>query len=351
MLPDGLFTVDQLGKLRYMDPTLARYPFLEAAREAVTESGSSLEAILGEEGRSAAVDRALERINRALSGETVGEMRRDNEVELLSYPIARILVSLVDDRRVTNRYVQAEGRTAAERFQDDLQRHRGEDEGMDHAAIFDEFDIDAQASEDGFLLDVIDYLSVIGELDDERWGLVNCHLHNGLVPITEQEFPRLLEAAVRLRVGRDLPLVVPEGIAERLGDAVEEITAAIGTIKLPTEFPVVDPAAFPPCMTNLVERTEAEEDLSPSSRYALASFLTSLGLAPEALNHVIEEPVSEDLVAMAEAVGGDEGPTQFPPGTCDTMVAYGDCVNKDELCARIDHPLEYYDERLEELSN
>lgn len=334
-----------------MDPTLARYPFLYAAREAVTESGSSLEAILGEEGRSAAVDRALDRIEHALSGDTIGDPRRDDEVELLSYPLARIIVSLVDDRRVTNRYVQAEGRTAAERFQSDIGRDQTESDRLDHTMIFEEFDLEARPADDGFNLAVVDYLSLSGELSDERWHLVNRGLDEGWVPISESEFPRLLEAAVRQRVGRDLPLTVPDEIANRLAEAVAEIKTAVGAVRLPETFDVVDPAAFPPCMDALIERAEAGEDLSPSSRYALTSFLTSLGLTAEELNRVIEEPVDEQLIEMAKAVSGDEGPTQFPPGSCETMVAYGDCVNKDDLCATIDHPLEYYEERLEDVAN
>lgn len=334
-----------------MDPTLARYPFLDAAKEAVTDSGSSLERILGEEGRSAAVDRAIERIERALSSDTVGEPRRDDEVELLSYPLARIIVSLVDDRRVTNRYVQAEGRTAAQRFEEDRQRTQDNNLAIDQQWIFDEFDLEVREGADGFALAVVDYLSLVEELSDDRWRLVNRPLDEGWVSLSESEFPRLFEAGVRTRISRDLPLAVPEEIAERLKGPVEEIQSAVGAIRLPEEFSIIDPAAFPPCMVALIEQTEAGETLSPSSRYALASFLTSLDLAPEELNRVIEEPIAEELTQMANAVGGDEGPTQFPPGSCETMVAYGDCVNKDELCARIEHPLEYYEKRLEEIQN
>lgn len=325
-----------------MDPTLARYPFLEAARSAVTERGSSLEEVLGSSGRSAALDRALERIHRALSGDTVGQPRTDHEVELLSYPLARIVVSLVDDPRVTDRYVRAEARSATERLDEE------DADGLDRDELLDEFDLDIRQTEAGQAVAVLDYLTLAVDLDDSRWQLVNRQLRDGWVPVGDDELRHLLEAAIRQRVGRDLPLTVPDEVAERLDEAVDEVQRAIGAVHLPAEVPVIDPAAFPPCMVNLVERVEAEEALPPTSRYALAAFLTSLDLAPEELNRVIEEPIPEALTEMAAAVGGDEGPTQFPPGTCETMVAYGDCVNPDELCATIEHPLEYYVERLDE---
>lgn len=327
-----------------MDPTLARYPFLEAARDAVTAADSSLEELLGGTGRSAAVDRAIERIERAIAGEQVGPPRHDHEVELLSYPLARIIVSLVDDRRVTSRYVSAEARSAIDRLVDGQQHDP--DGGFSITDLLDEFDIDAVRVEDGHEVAVTDYLGLATELDEERWRLVNQPLANGQVLVADDDLPGLLEAAVRRRVGLDLPLAVPDDVAERLDDAVDEVEEAIGTVRLPESFPVIDPAAFPPCMSHLVEQVEAGQSLARSGRYALASFLTSLGLAPDGLNRVIEPPVPDELIEMARAVGGEEGPTQFPPGTCETMVAYGDCVAPDELCERIEHPLEYYHERV-----
>lgn len=321
-----------------MDPTLARYPFLEAAREAVTERGSSLEEVLGTSGRSAVLDRALERIHRALSGETVGTPRTDHEVELLSYPVARIVVSLVDDPRVTDRYVRAEARSATDRLADE--------DDLTTADLLEEFGVETREREGGRYVSVLDYLTLVGVLEEQRWRLVNRQLDDGWVAVTDTERTRLVEAGVRQRVGRDLPLSVPPPVTTRLEAAVDEIHRAIGSVQLPESVPVVDPAAFPPCMGTLVDRVEGDEALSPTSRYALAAFLTSLGLTPEELNRVIEEPIPEDLTAMAAAVAGEEGPTQFPPGTCETMVALGDCVNPDDLCETIEHPLSYYDERL-----
>ncbi len=327
-----------------MDPNLARYPFLEAAREAVTESESSLEEILGSEGRSAAVARAVERIERALAGDTVGHPRVDHEVELLSYPLARIIVSLVDDTRVTSRYVQAEAATAIERLTEDTERAAGNDL-IDTDGLIDEFDLTLRTRDTWYEIAVLDFLSISGDLEGERWQLVNRQLGAGWVRIETDELQQILQAAISQRVGRDLPLVVPGEIAERLDGAIETITDAIGSVRLPSEFEVIDPGAFPPCMDNLLVRVRDEESLSASSRYALASFLTSLGLAPEEFNRVIEPPIPDGLIRMGDAVQGADGPTQFPPGICETMVAYGDCVNPDSLCEQIDHPIEYYDEQ------
>ncbi len=327
-----------------MDPLHARYPFLEAARTAVTEEAPPIEELVVGTSRSAALERAIDRIERALDGTTVGSVHSDPEVEVLSYPLARVVVSLVDDDRVTERYATAEARTARERLASDFTAETPSPSILSKQAALSEFEVEYDPDTG---MAVADYLRLAADLSEESFRLVNRALRNGRVPISERELLRLLEAAVYHRVRSKLPLTVPEELAGRLDGAVDRIEDRLGRQTLPESFDRIDPSVFPPCMEALVDRVEAGEDLPPHSRFALASFLTSIGLTSEDLHAVVEEPVPDALTAMAEAVAGTEGPTQFPPGSCETMVAFGDCVNQDELCQQIEHPLEYYDRRLE----
>lgn len=328
-----------------MDRTLARYPFLDAAREAVQRAGPSFEALVGGEGGSAALRRAVGRVEAALGGETVGEAHRDPEVEVLSYPLARILVSLVDDERVTRRYVRAEARTARDRAR---RAGSGGPDGAtaDRDRLLEEFDLAVDAGEAGLEVDAIRYLSLATSLEGDRWRLVNRPVRDCVVAVAEEEVYDLIEAAVRDRVGEDLPLEVPGELEGALGDAVDGLEDHLGRPSLPADFDHVDPELFPPCMRALIDRVEAGDRLPPRSRYALAAFLTSVGVAPEDLGVVIEGPIPADLETMAGAVAGTEGPTQFPPGSCETLVVYDVCTEPDDLCDRIDNPLEYYARRL-----
>ncbi len=327
-----------------MDRALARYPFRESARAAVRAEGPPLEELLAAEGPSAVVDRARERIERALDGSTTGETHPDAEVEVLSYPVARIIVSLVDDPLVTDRFVTAEAETAVRRFEADRTDDR---RAIDPADLLAELGVHLGDVDGRIAVDRASFLRLAVDLEGDDWDLVNRALADGWVPIDPEERAEVLRAAVRGRVGRDLPLDVPDALADRLAAAVDAIEARLGRPTLPTTFDAVDPDRFPPCMAALVERVRAGEALAAHSRYALASFLTSIGLEPEAFDEVVGQSVSEELRAMGSAVAGDDGPTQFPPGSCPTMVAYGDCVDPDDLCARIDNPLEYYARRLD----
>jgi DNA primase large subunit len=54
------------------------------------------------------------------------------------------------------------------------------------------------------------------------------------------------------------------------------------------------------------------------------------------------EAIKEQVAHVRE-----NGTAEYPPPSCATMQAYGDCVNMDALCESITHPLEYYEERLD----
>lgn len=331
-----------------MDALLARYPFLESAREAVRDEAPPIDELLETGSRSAALDRAIDRLENALTGETVGDIHADTEVEVLSYPLARILVSLIDDRRVTRRFTNAEARTATIRIRNDLEATQPPTHAIARAHVLDEFELEVEDLGDGLGIDVTRYLQLSSELEGSRWRLVNRPVHDGLVRITEDELFNVIEAAVRVRVGDGIPLEVPPHLADALEDATRAIERRLGHTKLPDSFDRIDPSLFPPCMQALLGRVEAGDRLSSHSRFALVTFLTSIGLSPADLDAVIENEVPVELRTMAEAVIGEEGPTQFPPGSCETMVAFGDCIDPDELCSQITNPLAYYDAALAE---
>jgi len=327
-----------------MERRHAHYPFTRAARAAVEDAGVDLAELVADD--DPAVDRAIERVEHSLLAGTVGEPRRVDRTELLSYPVARVLVSLLDEPTLVRRYAAAEATTAAERFRadveaDDLASTGG---GLDLDWLLAEFDLAGAVREVGggepFRVAVGPYLRLAP--DGEDWRLVGRPLADGEVPVTREELFDLLESAVRERVAADLPLSVPDPVAEPLSDAVEAVAELLDERDLPPESAVatVERAQFPPCMAALYDRVEAGEDLPHHSRFALVTFLSSLGLDPDAVAAVFEDAGPETARHQAERVG--EG---YAPPSCATMQALGDCVPPEERadrCATIDHPLNFY---------
>ena len=330
----------------------ARYPFLSAAREAVQSADVDLVALVREGGP--AVERGVERVRRALlEGTAESEERYGARAELLSYPVARVLVSLLDAPGATEKYARAEAALAQRRFVADFEEERSLQSGgetLSLQAMLADFDLadDVRPTGEGdFEVAVAAYLRLSSGLDGGDWQLVRRRLHDGVVPVTRGELETLLRAAVRERVADGLPLDVPEPIATALAEAVGRLRTAVADADPPRSFGAFEPGALPPCMDALLDRARDGEDLPDNSRFALLGFLAAfddLDAHDIAAVGGFDDP--ERVRYQLQRLRDDRG-VAFAPPSCATMQAYDDCVNQDDLCAEIAHPLSYYERRVE----
>jgi len=342
------------------DPLYARYPFFRAAREAVQRADISPPRLVTE--GDPAVERARERVERALMSGTVASEtpgRWSDRDELLSYPIARILVSLVDVRAAVEKYAEAEAEAAFERLREDLDADDTELRSVstpraDLETVLGEFDldgavwrVDGDPNRAGFRIDVTAYLRLADPDWGDGWRLVNRALADGAVPVDGDELTRLLREAVRRRVADGLPFEVRgsaggDAIATALAEDVAVLRDRLSERERLPDVDAVVPAQFPPCMRALLgEERESEGDLPPHAAFAATAFLVSLGLDADAIAE--QWPVLDDgSLSHRATVLADGSGSQYPAPSCSTMQTFGDCVNPDERCETIDHPLRYY---------
>ncbi|WP_136717638.1 DNA primase regulatory subunit PriL [Halorientalis salina] len=340
----------------------ARYPFLSGAREAVESAGVDLATLVATEDEI--VERGLERIEWAITEGTVGEQHRRTRVELLSYPVARVLVSLVDQHILLRRYSRAEAKSAHERFSEELstttefQSTRTERLELDTLlAEFEMRDSVREVGPDGdgeYRVDVGTYLEhAAGEWGDE-WRLVNRPLADGQVPVDEGELLVLLRQAVEARVTDGLPFEVPDAIAEELTEEVERIRELLDDLDLTREIDTVVPDLFPPCMKHLLDKVQKGEHLEHHSRFAIAAFLTSIGMTTDEIVELFEVNPGfgeEQTRYQVDHIRGATSPTEYSTPACATMQSYGDCIGKDDICEDVineSHPLNYYEHRIEQ---
>ncbi|QIB72953.1 DNA primase large subunit PriL [Halogeometricum borinquense] len=354
-----------------MDPHYARYPFFDGARAAVGEADISPAALIAED--APAVERGLERVERALMEGTVAAEephRWSDREELLSYPIARILVSLVDTPAAVDKYAAAEATTAHDRFRADFET---DDDGLQSTAtrtvsledVLREFDLAADVRPERstpdsrrrsgrdpiqYWIDVGAYLTLSTADWGEKWRLVNRELATGAVRVTTDELHRLLEEAVHRRVADGLPFEVRGSSAgDEIADALEDEVASIRDLLNDhdaagrTDVEAVVPALFPPCMKALVQRARGGESLPAHSEFSLVSFLVALGMDATEVTTLLDvtDETASRIATRVEYLT-DAGGSQFAPPSCASMQSYSDCVNKDERCETISHPLSYY---------
>ncbi|USZ67133.1 DNA primase large subunit PriL [Halorussus salilacus] len=355
-----------------MDPFHANYPFLDSSREAVREADIGLAEIItadrGGETRHPAVERGVQRVERALLDGTI-DVPDDGshpgvQAELLSYPVARVLVSVLDVPGAVDKYASAEARTAYQRFTDDFELLDGDQRRPDDGKVplryfLSEFDLSSRVTPrgSGFSIAVSAYLTLSSEFESETWRLVNRELADGAVTVTRDELHELLREAVRERVAEGLPTRVPDEIREGLTDEMAELEDAFSEVEFSRDIDVLAPGQFPPCVADLLERARDGEALPARAEFALVSFLASIGADPDemvALRGVDDPEEATALRYRADRVGDDAG-AQYAPPSCATMQAYGECPVADETapiadprCETISHPLSYYEEALAE---
>jgi DNA primase large subunit len=335
----------------------ARYPLLGASREAVEEAEVDLADLLRERGPS--VERGVERVERALLAGTVApESRWGTRAELLSYPVARVLVSLLSTPGVVEKYASAEAALAHRRFTEDFDddaRLRSTDrERLSLDALLADFDLATAVrptGDGGFRIDATAYLRLASGLEADRWRLVSRELRDGELPVSRTELYTLLREAVRRRVAEGLPLSVPDGVADALSGEVERLREAIADVDadLAGAPDAVVPELFPPCVRALLDRAGADGELPPDARFALVAFLSGLDLDADdvvELHGTDDIDTAESLRYQFERLADERGPA-FPIPSCATMVDRGLCVNPDEVCEEITHPVAYYGTRLD----
>ncbi|KAF5410761.1 MAG: hypothetical protein C5S43_04285 [Candidatus Methanocomedens sp.] len=319
---------------------LSSYPFLTQAAAYVAQMDSSIDDIITSKVYGMPRSRARSRVIQSITGAIEKDNTKPDVAELLSYPIARILVSCIDDAFLTRRYALAEAKFANTRMQKENDYGTLQEIGAD-------FSINASIADKGFQIHFTDYIRGAAGMRALNWKLVNRRLKSGFVNITKEEYARLLQEGIRVRIFNSLPLAVPENFCHVLDEYIVEIKTCLEHSKkeLGEEgFGEMEPGSFPPCIKHLLASAQGGVNLAHSARFALTSFLLNIELSVEQIIQLfgVSPDFNEEMTRyQVEHIAGGTG-TSYKPPSCSTMITYGNCMGKDVLCREIGHPLNYY---------
>lgn len=326
----------------------ARYPFLKDAAEYVKDQGISAEDLLQSEAYRPARTRGKQRIIQALDQGEVksGPAASDADLldEILSYPVARIMVSCISDKFLTRRYALAEAMALEWRLE-------SEEEDMIEEIAY-QLGVDASWQDNDVRMYFSNYLRFSSRIRSKEWKLVNTEVKGGYVVIPKMKFARILRQALQDRIEEELPLPVPDWIVQLLDADLKEIKDIVAIRKekyKADDFGKVSIENFPPCMQNLIGMTQAGENLPHTGRFSLTAFLHNIGLSQDEILLLFSLSPDFDMSKtkyQVDHITGETSGTEYTPPECSTMKSYGICFNPDSLCtnprAKISHPLSYY---------
>ncbi|MBW3581921.1 MAG: DNA primase large subunit PriL [Euryarchaeota archaeon] len=330
----------------------AKYPVLPDARDWLRTEGPKLDALLTDFLYAQARDRARERVWSALrrndeEDPPVFLSEVEEEMELVSHPLARMLVAAVDEALLARRFAVAESK----RLSKLLEREPGETV----SAVARTFDIPfargGPDEEHDFGLHFTEYLARAP--NEKAWKLVKRDLVKGHVWLAKDDFVRLCEEVYKRRLEDELQ--------DRQGQVPtvfrEVFQSAITRLKQETErlaaeykeagFAEVDQERFPPCIRRILTDMHNHVNIPHMGRFAVVTFLHTLGMDADGILRFFSSVPDFDPEKsryQIEHITGKGGPTEYTPPGCGTMQTYGVCPleERDTICSDIKHPLAYY---------
>jgi len=325
----------------------AKYPFTNEAAEYVKNLNIDLNDLASEE-FSVILDQAEKRIVDALTAGRI-DSEPQGEAEILAYPAALMLVALAGDERARRRYALGESKRAYEllrRESADLLIQIAEQTFGWNAKIINREIGDVLYE---FGLSYPDYVRNAVKIRDADWKLTNRVLERGYVYCDKDEFARLLKEEVEVRVLSRISGhygSVPEALAPRV-ERIRKLVAARAQMYGVEEAPkAILAAAMPPCMKALLSSLSSGKHVPHIGRFAITAFLSNIGVSDEEILKMFhtQSDFSERIARyQVQHISGSRGTKKkYTAPSCKTMKTHGICVNPDEICATISHPLSYY---------
>lgn len=295
------------------------------------------------------LERAIERIKQGVFSGRISADLTQEDVDILAYPTALMLISIIGDDRARRRYALVEAKRAYQLLRDELPEKLLQIATGSFGWDARHVDRDVGGSHFEFALHFEDYVRNSARIHDLKWKLVNRVLSEGYVLLPREDFARLLEEEVQGRVLERTSiteLAVPPELEKHVGP-LRSLIKARSQYLAADEMPrAVMAAAMPPCMRNLLSLLQTSKHISHMGRFAMAAFLLNIGTSEEELLKMFKSFTDfDERIAryQVEHIAGKRGSRRkYTAPNCDTMRTHGLCVNPDELCAMIVHPLTYY---------
>ncbi len=341
---------------------LSFYPFLSAASSYVKESGVTLEDLTDATAFERARLRGKERLREAIREGLVSKPRIMSavqaEMELLSYPFARILVSCIGNKHLIRRYALSEAKSAYEKLKEDTSTGSSTDTDIIYA-MAQEFELDIDFvrlphEQEQVQLPFVEYLRFTSNLRDKRWKLVNRGLEKGQVKLRKGEFLRIIQEAIYERIRKDLPLAVPTALCASIQRYTKDIELELeerqkkfgeSGFEADSSIRVKDPSSFPPCISAILRNLQDGVNVPHTARFAVTAFLLNIGLTIDEIIEIYKNSPDFDEERTRYQVvhiSGETSSTRYTAPSCDTMRTYGNCVDGDDVCKKVNHPLSYY---------
>lgn len=327
---------------------LAYYPFLPEVRDAARELGPDIPSLLTSNMHAGIRKRAMRRLIGALEDRTIPDVEirndRDALAEIMSLPVARMLAVLLGDRTLIGRYAQAEGRRLAGVL-------AGDSDSLE--AVAEHLGVQVERTDAGWRIHFSDYLAS-APVSEPGWKLVLQPLKSGWLTVDDDKLGQLCRHALAARIQGELDDELKHPVHDEVRVALQSYVDVLGPMLAEArqnwqtgDFGPVQDHLFPPCIRQIFEDMKAGVVITHHARFAIASFLATVGMTAEDIQDYFRAIPNFDPDKsryQITHIAGEQGVEKYTPPGCATMQTNGVCPleQRDNLCFKIKHPLSYY---------
>lgn len=254
---------------------LTHYPFLKEAQGILASRGIKVGGLSQSSTGVKYLDKACERVCIAIDSKT--EYPGDDEdrvSDIITYVLARVLVSCAKDKRTVERFCKSESRRVYKYLTIE------ENEGLKNR-VNEEFGVSFSSGN----LPVIKYIELCSNIRDPKWRLINREVEAGFVKVSDDERDLLVSERIRKVLSYGLPMNVPASIEKEFLPWSDRILAKVQEKTL-SEFGAIDESAYPPCIQALIAGAAAGVNLTHSGRFSLVAFLNNIGMSSEQIEGI-----------------------------------------------------------------
>jgi len=328
--------------------TLAKYPFLHDTRHYIKENGPSVDELLHDLPYERARIISIERLDNSFKNRDVGErsLTGDSDciMEILSYPLARMIAVCIGDSYFKKRYALGEAYH--------VYKHLLNEPTSFLLAIAQELNVTVQHSPEKNMIKIFfkDYLRNAPTRYKE-WKMVNRGIGGGFLTISHKDLARILLESLRERINEELlNRECDQNVYDTFSSDIQRFQNMLMMQKKKIETAPVGKVSIeklPPCMKDILSAIQSGENVPHMGRFSLVAFLSSLKLGSNDILKLFSTApdYQEDKTRyQVEHITGASSSTEYKCPGCEKMRTYGICpVDKmDDICKKVHHPLSYY---------
>lgn len=316
-----------------------KYPYTSTARSLIKELNISLANIPED-----ALIRARVMVEYAASGKEYfieGKYTSTSmlENEILAFPTAKLFLSLLNSPPLYEKFAAMVSKST-------LSYLSKEDNRRDMLIkLASDLELNFTLSENrNFFAEIklLDFLKI--NFNSENLKLVNQKVENGTVFLDENDFTQFLSENVFMKIVGSMPVDVkstPPNMRKVSKELALELIYSQRRSFEEVFTGKINPGAFPPCVSEIYNALLEGKNISHTSRFYLATFLTAAGMPASNIAELFKKaPNYKESITkyQVERISGKQGPKYAPP-SCSKIKEYNLCNSKT---CNVKHPLGYY---------